>query len=304
MAPTVMDKLSKLRIFKRLAELGGFSAVARDLRLSQPAVSKAISALEAELRVQLVNRSTRAVSLTEAGRCYFERCSQILADLEEADASLTNLRSLATGTLRVTAPVPFGLMFISPRLIRFKAMHPALSIDLNLNDQPLDLIEHDIDVAIRLGHLRTVGLVARKLGSSPFVCVASPEYLGLHGTPQTPEALAEYNCIVYSNLERPLEWTFPGGRKVSVSSNYQCNNLLGIRDAVVAGLGIARLPLWLVDSHIRSGTLQAILPSFPTPPYEIHAVLTAGRKSPAKTALFVDFLRQELESVSYFLKST
>lgn len=298
-----MDKLARLRIFRRLAELGGFSAVARDLGLSQPAVSKAISALEAELKVQLVNRSTRNVALTEAGRCYYERCKRILADLEEADAMLADQRSLASGSLRIAAPVPFGLMFISPRVARFKALHPALAIDLNLNDAPLNLVEQGIDVAIRLGHLHTKGLAAKKLGSSPFICVAAPDYLGQHGIPASPTALAEHNCIAYTNQDRPYEWEFPESvGKISVTGNYQSNNLLALRDAVVAGIGIARLPLWMVDAQIKSGALQAVLPDFALPPYDIHAVFPAGRKNPAKIGLFVSFMQEELQSISYFLR--
>ena len=297
-----MDKLSKLRIFKRLAELGGFSAVARDLGYTQPVVSKAITALEAELKVRLVNRSSRIVALTDAGKCYYDRCNRILADLDDADASLAEMRSMATGTLRVTAPVPFGLMFISPRLARFKTMHPSLAVDLILQDEPLDLIKHDIDVAIRLGHLRTSGMIAKRLGYSPFICVASPEYLGIHGAPVSPENLIEHNCVVYSNQDRPLIWEFSGGaKKITVTSNYQCNNLLGVRDAVEAGVGIARLPLWMVDTQLRAGTLQAILADYATQPFDIHAVYQSGRKNPAKTAMFVSFIQQELQSVSYFL---
>jgi DNA-binding transcriptional LysR family regulator len=297
-----MDKLSQLRLFCRLAERGSFSAVARDSGTTQPVVSKAISALERVLGVRLVNRSTRAVSLTEAGRSYYERCRQILADLDEADASLGHLRSDVSGTLRVTAPVPFGLMFISPRTARFKAMYPALSLDLDLSDQPLNLIEHNIDVAIRLGHMCTPGMAARKLGTSPFLCVAAPAYLAQWGIPTSPEALTSHNCIVYSNLEQPQTWGFAaGGGKVTVAGNYRSNNLLAIRDAVVAGIGIARLPLWMVDSQLRAGLLKAILTDDLVPSFDIHAIFPSGRKNPMKTRLFVDFLQQELHSVSYFL---
>ena len=298
-----MDKLSQLRIFARLAERGSFSAVARDFEVTQSAISKALSNLETALGVRLVSRSTRSVSLTDAGRRFYERCRQILADLEDAEASLRDAQTTVTGTLNIATPVPFGLMFISPRVVRFKAMHPALAINLDLNDQPLNLVEQNIDVAIRLGHLSAPGLAARKLGKSPFVCVASPVYLHSRGTPLIPEDLPSHHCLTYSILAKPLEWEFPGLRApshISVASSYQSNNLLALKDAAVAGIGIARLPLWMVDAEIKSGALNLVLASSPIPSYDIHAVFPSVRKIPKKVTLFVDFIQHELASISYF----
>lgn len=299
-----MDKLTQIRAFVRVAERASFSAVARDLQVTQSAVSKAISALESNLGARLVSRSTRSVSLTEAGRRYYERCRQILSDLDEADAAVGDLNSVATGTLNIAAPVPFGLTFISPRVVRFKEINPTLAINLDLNDQPLNLVEQNIDVAIRLGHLSTPGLVARKLGNSPFVAVASPAYLSSRGIPDTPEELITHNCLVYSNQGKPLEWVFEssaGSRSIAVTSNYRSNNLLALKDAAIAGTGIARLPLWMVDSEIKSGLLRPILDHVQPPAFGIHAVFPSARQIPAKVSLFVDFIQYELSSISYFL---
>lgn len=299
-----MDKLTQLRTFVRLAERSSFSAVARDFQITQPAVSKTISALEQDLGVRLVNRSTRSVSLTEAGRSYYEKCRQILADLDEADAALSEDKRVVAGTLNIAAPVPFGLMFISPRVVRFKAAHPDLAVNLMLDDRPADLVEQNIDVAIRLGHLATPGLAARKLGESPVLLVASPAYLAFAGTPSKPAQLAAHNCLVYSNQQRPLEWRFRsshGQTQVTVSSNYQSNNLLALKDAAVAGTGIARLPLWMVDAEIKSGLLRTVLDSTHLPPFAIHAVFPSVRKIPTKVTRFVDFVQEELASISYFL---
>jgi len=299
-----MDKLMQIRVFVRVAERSSFSAVARDLQVSQPAVSKAITALERALGVRLVSRNTRNVSLTEAGRSYYERCRQIISDLEEADATVGNLSSGTMGVLNVAAPVPFGLMFISPRVVRFKGLHPSLAINLDLNDQSLNLVEQNIDVAIRLGHLKTPGLVARKLGESPFVAVASPAYLSSRGAPETPEDLITHNCIVYTNQANPMEWAFKDGadlRSVTVASNYRSNNLLALKDAALAGVGIARLPLWMVDTEIKAGLLRPALGKVQLPAFGIHAVFPSVQQIPAKVRLFVEFMQDELSSVSYFL---
>ena len=301
-----MDKLTQIRAFVRVAERASFSAVARDMQVTQSAVSRAISALERGLCARLVSRSTRSVSLTEAGRRYYERCRQILADLDDADAVVGDLNSGAMGTLNIAAPVPFGLTFISPRVVRFKQLNPTLAINLDLNDQPLNLVEHNIDVAIRLGHLNTPGLVARKLGNSPFVAVASPEYLFSRGTPDAPEKLITHNCLVYSNQGKPLEWVFEssaGSRSIVVTSNYRSNNLLALKDAAIAGTGIARLPLWMVDSEIKSGMLRPVLDHVQLPAFGIHAVFPSARQIPAKVSLFVDFIQRELSSISYFLSA-
>jgi DNA-binding transcriptional LysR family regulator len=299
-----MDKLTQIRTFVRVAERGSFSAVARDLQVTQSAVSKAIGALERALGARLVSRSTRSVSLTEAGRRYYERCRQIICDLEEADAAVADSAAGATGTLNVAAPVPFGLMFISPRVVRFKTLNPGLAINLDLNDQPLNLVEQNIDVAIRLGHLTTPGLVARKLGESPFLAVAAPGYLAARGAPETPEDLATHHCLAYTNQADPLQWAFEDGgrhRSVVVTSNYRSNSLLALKDAAMAGIGIARLPLWMVDGEIKAGLLRPLLGDIQPPAYGIHAVFPSARQIPAKVRRFVEFMQDELSAVSYFL---
>jgi DNA-binding transcriptional LysR family regulator len=299
-----MDKLMQIRAFVRIAERASFSAVARELDVTQSSVSKAMTALEKSLGTRLLSRSTRSVALTEAGRHYHERCRQIIADLDEADATVADLTSLTVGTLNIAAPVPFGLMFISSRVARFKTLHPALQINLNLNDQSLNLVEGNIDVAIRLGELNTQGYAVRKLGESPFVTVAAPAYLGIYGTPARPDELLAHNCVVYAQQDNPLEWHFSKAdktRTVMVSSNFRSNNLLVLKDAAIAGVGVARLPLWMVDTEIKAGLLRPVLENFSLPPFAIHAVFPSSRQIPAKVRLFVNFIKEELGSVSYFL---
>lgn len=299
-----MDKLTQIRAFLRVAERASFSAVARDLKITQSAVSKAITALEKTLGARLVSRSTRSVSLTEAGRGYYERCRQIVADMDEADAAVADLNVLSMGTLNIAAPVPFGLMFISPRVARFKTLNPAIEINLDLNDRPLNLVEGNIDVAIRLGHLKMQGFAARKLGESPVIIVASPEYLSLRGIPESPQELGTHNCVVYNNQDNPLEWTFDNNadsRSIIVPSNFRSNNLLALKDAALAGVGIARLPLWMIDAEIKAGLLKPVFGKYRLSGFDIHAVFPTSRQIPAKVRLFVDFIKSELSSVSFFL---
>lgn len=300
-----MDKLSQMRVFVRVAERGHFSAAGREMHLSQSAVSRAINSLERSLGVRLVNRSTRSVSLTEVGVRYYERCRAILVDLDEADAAVKDINRGAVGSLKVGAPVPFGLMFISPLVARFQLRHPMLRINLDLNDQLLNLVEENIDVAIRLGHLKQPGLVARRLGDSPFVTVAAPAYLSTRGVPQSPRDLKSHDCLIYTGQSDPAEWSFRGKssvQTVTVAGRYESNNLLSLRDSAIAGSGIARLPLWMVDQAIKVGTLKRVLEKHPVPAFGIHAVFPTARHIPAKVRLFVDFLQSELGAVPYFLK--
>ena len=299
-----MDKLLQLRAFVRVAERASFFAVARELDVTQPAINKAISSLEKTVKVRLVSRNTRSVSLTDAGQHYYERCRKILVDLDGADAAIADLSSLTIGTLNIAAPVPFGLMFISPRVARFKALHPALQINLDLNDQPSNLIEGNIDVAIRLGEVNAQGLAARKLGASPFVIVAAPAYLATNGVPANPDELRTHNCVLYTNQQNPIEWSYTKlgkVRTVIVNSNFRSNNLLALKDAAMAGVGLARLPLWMIDTEIKAGLLRPVLENFNIPPFAIHAVFPTSRQMPAKVRLFVDFIKGELGLVSYFL---
>jgi DNA-binding transcriptional LysR family regulator len=224
--------------------------------------------------------------------------------MDAADAVVADFTSAPVGSLSIAAPVPFGLMFISPRVARFKALHPSLEITLDLNDQPLNLVEGNIDVAIRLGHLKTQGFAARKLGESPFLTVASPAYLQARGLPEKLADLSTHHCISYSNLDKPLEWTFISNgvrRDITVSSHYRSNNLLAIKDAAMAGLGIAQLPLWMVESEIKAGLLRPLLEKFPLPGFDIHAVFPTSKQIPRKVRLFVDFIKDELGTVSHLL---
>jgi DNA-binding transcriptional LysR family regulator len=210
----------------------------------------------------------------------------------------------ATGTLKIAAPVPFGLIFVSSCVARFQVSHPAMEINLALDDRPVDLVEENVDVAIRLGHLVNPGLVARKLGESPFVAVASPAYLSLRGMPRSPKDLETHNCLAYTQQANPTVWEFEGGAAsytLTVGGNYRSNNLLALKDAAVAGIGIACLPLWMVDAEIKLGLLRLVLENARLPAFGIHAVFPSASRIPDKVKMFVDFMQGEFSSVPYFL---
>lgn len=298
-----MDKLTQIKIFVRVAERGGFSAAGRDLGLGQSAVSKAVAALEGGLGARLVSRSTRKVALTEAGQAYYRHCRHILDELEEADAAVGAAQAGLGGQLNIAAPVPFGLMFVSPRAARFQARHPGLAIGLDLDDRLVDLVAANIDVAIRLGRVGGGGVAARKLGDSPFLTVATPDYLARRGVPARPEELESHDCLVYDPAAGAVTWEFDaasGAAPVGVTGRYRCNNLLALRDAALAGLGIARLPLWMAAPDLDAGALRPVLTGFPPPPFAIHAVFPTPRRIPAKARLFADFMQEELAGLASF----
>ncbi|MDX9766958.1 MAG: LysR family transcriptional regulator [Ectothiorhodospiraceae bacterium] len=297
-----MDKLMQIRVFARVAERGGFSAAGRDLDLSQSAVSKAITALEEGLGSRLVNRSTRAVTLTEAGQTYYRHCRNILDELETAEAAVGVAQSRVGGSLGISAPIPFGLMFVSPRTARFMMLHPDLTIRLDLNDRFVDLAKENIDVAIRLGQTGDAGVGVRKLGESPFLTVASPDYLARRGTPLQPPELLDHDCLIYGSSPGAVEWRFAAGcaEPLRLSGRFRSNNLLAVRDAALAGNGIARLPAWMAGPDIEAGNLRALLPDHPPPSMDIHAVFPSPRRIPAKARLFADFLQDELAALALF----
>jgi DNA-binding transcriptional LysR family regulator len=299
-----MDQLTQLRVFVRVAERASFSAAARDLGLTQSAVSKAISALERRLGARLVSRSTRRVALTAAGRRYVDDCRPLLAELDRIDARVAAAQHEAAGPLTIAAPIPFGLKFISPRVARFHLDHPAISVRLDLNDRHADLVADDTDVAIRLGRVGGQGLVARRFGASPVVVVAAPAYVRAHGAPRAPADLGRHSALLYTNDSAGAAWRFDrAGRShsVAVTGRYRANNLLALKDAALAGAGIARLPLWMADDDIRAGTLQPLLDAYRCPPYDIHAVFSSARQIPERVRMFVDFLQNELAAIPQFL---
>ena len=205
-----MNVLLSMKIFRRVAETGSFSAVARELRISQPTVSKQVASLEKHMNAKLLSRSTRQLSLTDVGRQYYERSVHILDELHELESSLSHQQSLPVGTLRINTPITYGELNIVPHLWEFLSLYPDLNIDLIMDDHYIDLVKDGVDLAIRVGPLTDSSLIARKIGDSARVTVASPEYLELNGEPDNLQDLLSHKCIVYSLLTTRNEWHFKG----------------------------------------------------------------------------------------------
>jgi len=284
-----------MRLFARVVETGSFSAVARELGTIQPTVSKQLTALEDHLGVRLLNRTTRQLSTTEAGRKYYDRSRHILDELTDLEGSLTELQNSPTGLLRVNAPVAFGQLYMLPLVFRFRRLFPGLAIDLTLNDRYVDLVQEGIDVAIRFGELADSQVVARNIGRVTRVCLASPAYLRARGVPKTPNDLLSHNCITYNYLFTN-EWQFggPGGSMtLRVAGDFRANSALTIRTAALEGIGIAHMPSVFVQQDLDNGSLVRVLADFAAPPVEIHALYPSARFLSSKVRLFLDFVRDE-----------
>jgi DNA-binding transcriptional LysR family regulator len=290
----MLDRVTGMQVFVRVAALGSLSAAARSLNLSQTMVTKHVAALEDRLGIKLLHRSTRRLTLTEGGRNYLAACERILAEIEEAEASASLDRIEPRGSLRLNVPLSFGLRHIAPALPSFNRLHPAVSFDLGLADRYVDLIEEGWDLAIRIGRLKDSSLVARRLAVCRTVVCAAPSYLKEHGTPQSLDDLARHNCLGYTlpSAIGANRWTFgPDGEiVVPVQGNLRANNGDALLAASLAGQGLIYQPTFIVGDSLRDGSLVRVLGGYPTYEPGIHAVLPSGRQAPAKVRAFIEFL--------------
>lgn len=300
----MLDRVTGMQVFARVAALGSLSAAARALGMSQTMATKHMAALEDRLGTKLLHRTTRRLSLTEAGRNYLEAAERILADIEEADASAAVEMAEVRGTLRLNAPVSFGIREIAPLLPDLCALHPRLTIDLGLNDRYVDLIEEGWDLVIRIGSLKSSSLVARRLAPCPTVVCASPAYLDQHGRPKTIAALKEHNCLGYT-LSRGVgvdRWYFERDGKVSapVKANLKANNGDVLVAAAVAGQGIIYQPVFLVARELADGDLVPLKLDHPTRELDgIYAAYPSVRRPPAKVRATIDFLAERLTAARW-----
>lgn len=292
-----MDSISGMAVFARVVETNGFTSAARDLGLSKASVSKLVARLEDRLGVRLLNRSTRRLGLTEAGRDYYERARRILAEVEEAEQSAASRQANPRGQLRVNAPVTFGQTHLAPLLPRFMLLYPQVQVDLVLNDRFVDLIEEGFDLAVRVADLPSSSLIVRRLCDAPQVAVAAPRYLKARGTPKHPKDLARHDCLLYSYLATGEEWRFVENGKpfgVRVSGPLRANNGDVLRHAAIAGMGIVYTPDFIVADAIASGALVPLLEGWCAKDAGIYAVYSPGRPLGAKLRVFVDFLAETL----------
>ena len=296
-----MDKFTSIRTFCSVAKQGSFSAASRELGVSTAMVSKQIKRLEDELSARLLNRSTRHCSLTEAGAEYYDRCQRVLTYIEDADASVKNLSHEIRGTLKISAPATFGTRYLVPAIVAYKKEYPKIAFDLRLAPQMPDLLEGGFDIAIHAGGTRLddSDLVARKLGSFRLAICASQEYLDLHGTPRHPSELSRHNCMIFYNDMATDTWSFRADENelsVAVDGDLRSNQGAALRLAAMRGMGIARLPNYLVHEDFENKRLVEILTDYRSPPRAVHVMYPQRRLMPAKVRSFIDFLADRFET--------
>jgi DNA-binding transcriptional LysR family regulator len=301
-----MEDLQRMAIFARVVEEKSFSAAARRLGLSKSLVSKQVTQLERSVGARLLNRTTRALSLTEAGSVFYEHCSRIVEELEEAKLAVGRLHSEPRGLLRLTVPVAFGRLHIAPALSDFLERYPEMKIDMATTDRFADLAEEGYDVAIRIIDQPAPTLVARRLAPVNRKLVATPQYFERHGVPESPEDLEQHNCLTYTyfNPQDPWRLRGPDGDiSVRATGNLRVNDDDALAAAVVQGLGLALLPTFLIGGELQSGRLQAALSQYIPLERYIYAVYLANRHVSAKVRAFIDFLLDRFGLEPYWDKS-
>lgn len=288
-----------LRTFVRAVEMGSFTAVATEQGQTQPTVSRQISALEDHLGVRLIQRTTRALTLTDEGRTYYAHARGLLDAVEEADLAMRP-DAAVRGTLRIAAPLAFARLHLMPRMARFLAAHPDLRTDWVLGDRPIDLVEEGVDLAIRIGLVTDQGLIARRIGRMKRVTVATPAYFAKAGRPQHPSDLTGHDCIVYTGLATLDEWHFadPSGTPiiVKVAGRVRVSASEGMRSAMLEGLGLAVCPTWLFTDEIETGVVERVLTDYEPAALPIQAVYPSRRLVPPRVRAFVDYLVDEFRN--------
>jgi len=288
-----------MKAFIRCVERGSFSAVARELETTQPTISKLIASLERHLGGKLFARSARELSLTPEGQRFYEQCRPIVDAVRNAEVSFRSGREEVAGTLRAATSVSFGRTQVMPRLGAFMRAHPLLRVDLQLNDRFVDLVEEGIDVAFRIGELTHDNLLARRVGTTYRVTVATSDYLKRHGRPRHPDELKQHDCILYTGLATRDEWRYVRDGQsfsVRVSGSFRSNSAEAVRAAALDGMGIAFAPLWLFGDDIRARRIRAILVDYPPKPLPIHAVSPTVRRHSAKIKAWVDFFHAAFDA--------
>ncbi|MFC0218851.1 DNA-binding transcriptional LysR family regulator [Pseudochelatococcus lubricantis] len=290
-----MDRLDCDRMFVTVLDTGSFAAAAQRLGTSSGQASKLVSKLEADLGVQLLKRTTRALSPTEVGKAYYERMKTLLEEFDSLDASVRNTSGAPAGRLRLTAPVSFGTRRLTPALLDFANAFPDIQLDVSFSDRIVDLIDEGFDVAVRIGKPQDSTLIARKLCDARIVTVAAPSYVERRGMPASPQELTDHDCIVDTNFRDPFRWAFasagvPEPVAVRVSGRLSFSNGETCLAAAQAGLGIARVPSFIAGPLIRDGQVKPLLADFEDKPLVIHALYPPARHLALKVRALVDFL--------------
>jgi DNA-binding transcriptional LysR family regulator len=298
-----LDHFRQISTFVEVIARGSLSAAARAEGIAPAMIGRRLDALEARLGVKLLQRTTRKLALTDEGTAFLEDCQRILAELEEAEAAVSERSARATGHLVVSAPAGFGRQHVAPLVPSFLAEHREVSVNLNLSDRVVDVIGEGVDIAIRIASLTDSNLVGVKLADNHRVVVATPGYLKRHGTPQTLEELSKHNCLAISSQGSQRGWTFRDHGKIvtmKVSGNMVCNDGAVLHDWAMAGRGLAWRSMWEVSSEIEAGLLVPVLEQYAAPGNDIYAVFAQRRHLPLRIRVFVDFLRHAYSQPDYW----
>jgi DNA-binding transcriptional LysR family regulator len=293
-----MDHLQQMRAFAAVAEVGSFVGAAEALDLSNPVVTRLVAALEKRLGVRLLHRTTRRVSVTEEGRLFHARCRALLGELDEAEAEITSRSGVATGLLRVNAPVSFGVKYLSALWPAFLEQHPQVTLEVTLSDRFVDLVDEGVDVAVRIARLPNSSLISRQIAATRMVLCASPRYLRLHGTPRHPRDLAQHKVMAYTLLASGDVWEFDGPEgsvSVQVKASMRSNSGDTCVAAALAHQGVILHPTFLVGDALASGKLVELLPEFRAAELGIYVVYPSRQHVAAKVRLLVDHLTKAFQ---------
>lgn len=293
-----MDRFLLMTCFARAVETGSFSAAGRDLGLGQPNVSRYVAALEDHLQTRLLHRSTRNLSLTPEGERYYADIRRILDAVDESESSFRN-NADPSGLLRVACPTALAHAFVLPHVPAFLERYPKLTLDLQINDRYVDLVNEGTELAIRIGHLEDSALRARRIGMYERVFVASKDYLAKRGVPKTPDDLRDHDCVIYTLLTSGATWRFRDG-DIPVSGRLRINSPEAVSAAVTAGLGVGHGPEWLFEKGLKSGRLKFILKNYSAPAVPVQIVYVANRLLPSRAIVFMDFIAEVFARIPAF----
>ena len=290
-----MDNLSRIGIFIEVAKHESFAVAARELGITSSAVSKQVQNLEHDLKVKLLNRTTRKVTLTEEGALFFERANHALEDIREATEQLNELKEKPRGSLRISIPTALGTQYLKKPIAEFAKMYPDVIMDVQFEDRLINIAEEGFDIVLRIGTLTDSSLIARKLAPYPIFLCASPEYLKKNGTPKTPEDLAKYNVLAYTRNKGAHEWRYRSikGEEgvVGLSSSFKCDSAEMMVEAACSGIGIMISPVFFTSKEIESGRLVTILNDYKTTPERnLYAIFSPNRYLSTRLRLFIDHM--------------
>jgi DNA-binding transcriptional LysR family regulator len=302
-----MDRFADMQMFVKVVEAASISGGADRLDIAKSAVSRRLAELESRLGVQLLQRTTRRLNLTESGRAYYERCVRILADVEEAELEVSTAHGALSGKLRVALPLSFGLLHLAPLIHEFSMLHPGIEFDLDFNDRQIDLMQEGFDLAVRIATLADSSLIARRLTLIRHIVCASPDYLAQHGRPASPDDLANHAGLGYSNRANPGLWNYqtPSGeaRTVKIPIKLLANSGDFLCQMAIAGHGILVQPSFYAAEPIKRGELVPILTQYRWPELNAYAVYQTTRHLSTRVRAFVDFLHERLAGDPYWDRS-